>query len=274
MPTTGEFLWDVEKLFADVVFQRMSFRDKGVYLCMLFREWLMKEKSLPDSAAAVAELIAVTDAQTTEVEAAWETVRRKFVTDRRGSGRIYNIKLEKTRRVQAKKFLEMQNRASIAGKASAAKRLQTHELPVNGRSTDVEPLSTVRLGKVRSGEERRGEEGIPAPLVGADARSKRPIFSGQRVTVFEWQLTNLAGILGPHLDAFDVHAWFFALDAQCVADGTVAPKRDGGAWLESALVREAQRRGLPLKFATPAPAHKRIAAAVTGGQAFLQREGK
>ena len=54
------------------------------------------------------------------------------------------------------------------------------------------------------------------------------------------------------VDAFDLHAWFFALDAKCRSDHLVPPLRDGGAWLTGELVKEAQRRGLPLKMATTA----------------------
>lgn len=85
------------------------------------------------------------------------------------------------------------------------------------------------------------------------ARSKRPIFTGQRLTVFEWMLDDCAQTLGPLTDAFDLHAWFFVLDAELVKAAVVLQKRDGGAWLQSQLVAEAHRRGLPIAIATPPP---------------------
>lgn len=83
-----------------------------------------------------------------------------------------------------------------------------------------------------------------------DGRSKRPIFTGQRIVVFEWFLERAEKILGAkQLDDFDIHEWFFALDAQAVAAQMVIPDRDNGAWLASQLVAEAQRRGLPMAVA-------------------------
>lgn len=88
------------------------------------------------------------------------------------------------------------------------------------------------------------------------ARSKRPIFTGQRLTVFEWMLDDCAQTLGPLTDAFDLHAWFFVLDAELVKAAIVLQKRDGGVWLQSQLVAEAQRRGLPIAVATPPPSKR------------------
>lgn len=94
--------------------------------------------------------------------------------------------------------------------------------------------------------------GLPIPVNG---RSKRVVFPGQRVKVFDWQLDDCLGLLGPHTNGFDLHAWFYALDARCLQDGIVPPDRDGGAWLKAELLAEAQRRGLPLTVVSaPTPA--------------------
>jgi len=79
-----------------------------------------------------------------------------------------------------------------------------------------------------------------------DASSKRPIFSGQRFAVFEWQLEGLERLLGRHYEAFDLHAWFFDLDAQAVKSQEVIPQRDNGQWLQARTLTEAKRRGLPI----------------------------
>lgn len=76
------------------------------------------------------------------------------------------------------------------------------------------------------------------------ARSKRPIFTGQRFTVFEWQLDDLRRLLGTHTESFDLHAWFDALDQQAQTTDTVVPQRDHGHWLQEQTMAEAQRRGL------------------------------
>jgi hypothetical protein len=56
-------------------------------------------------------------------------------------------------------------------------------------------------------------------------------------------------ILANQIDSFDLHEWYFALDARMLRENLVQPKRDSGAWVDAELVAEAQRRGLPLKFA-------------------------
>jgi uncharacterized protein YdaU (DUF1376 family) len=273
---SDEFLFNVAKWFADLPQQRMSFSEKGVYLDMLFKEWTMKEKSLPDDPRAVADLIAINESQVAEVLAAWPVVRRKFVSDRRANGemRIYNIKLEKVRRLQAKKFLEIRNRARGAGKASAAKRRRIEDLGVNGRSTAVEPPSTVRLGKEGLGQERLGEVGlgqVVPPAVEVTARSKRPIFKGTRFVVFEWQYDDLCRMLGPHADTFDLDEWFHELNRRAERASDVVPQRDGGAWLQARTLEEARQRGLTVASATPATGSKRVEGLMRGGEAFLNR---
>ena len=79
-----------------------------------------------------------------------------------------------------------------------------------------------------------------------NARSKRPIFTGQRFVVFEWQLDDLSRMLGPHTDDFDLHSWFFDLDAKAVRENELVPQRDGGHWLQAKTLAEAIRRGLPI----------------------------
>lgn len=83
------------------------------------------------------------------------------------------------------------------------------------------------------------------------SRSKRPIFQGQRLVVFEWMLDDLARMLGDHTDGFDLHAWFFDLDERATLRGLVIPQRDGGQWLQAQTLDEAKRRGLPMAVAAP-----------------------
>lgn len=139
------------------------------------------------------------------------------------------------------------------------------EPPGNSRNFPEIPGDSLLREQNRT--EQKGTEGkvpgtsVPEPPARApvmrtpepDARSKRPIFTGQRLTVFEWQLDDCIRTLGKHLDAFDLHAWFSELDVGAVAKGLVIPKRDGGAWLQAQLVAEAQKRGIPLQLATVTP---------------------
>ena len=115
----------------------------------------------------------------------------------------------------------------------------------------VPSAADAAFAEAKSKEQRtEAEEAPPPPTPPVTARSKRPIFTGQRLTVFEWQLENCLRTLGPHAGGFDLHEWFFALDAKAVEDGIVIPTRGIGDWLIYQLVAEAQRRGLPLKMAS------------------------
>jgi hypothetical protein len=91
-------------------------------------------------------------------------------------------------------------------------------------------------------EERKNAGGGGA----VHARSKRPIFKGQRLVVFEWQLDDCLQVLGKYVEDFDLHAWFFALDAELVDANFVLPPRDGGRFLQNELLKEVKKRRLPI----------------------------
>lgn len=80
----------------------------------------------------------------------------------------------------------------------------------------------------------------------ADARSRRPIFRGQRFVVFEWMLDDIRQVLGPYFEDFGLDQWFYALDARAQQLNLVMPKRDNGAWLQAQLLEEVARRGLKI----------------------------
>jgi uncharacterized protein YdaU (DUF1376 family) len=89
----------------------------------------------------------------------------------------------------------------------------------------------------------RSTEDVPAS---ADARSKRPIFKGQRFVIFEWQLDDLRRLLGQAFESFDVHSWFFELDSRAAAADLAVPQRDGGKWLQEQTLDEAAKRGIAI----------------------------
>lgn len=235
--------------------QRMSMSARGVYLEMLLEQW--EKETLPDNAEEVAEIIATTDAQMAEVVGAWSAVRRKFVTIEAQPGRIQNVRLEKVREARLR-FIE-QNRENgrkggIAATAARPSLNQGSSLaqvsPTSSTATATATASsTATPTAIATAEESGG--GLALRKGNGDARSKHPIFKGQRLTVFEWQFSDLECILGEHTNGFDLHEWFFTIDAMAVSKGLVIPKRDGGAWLQDQLVSEAQRRGIPLKMAVP-----------------------
>lgn len=94
---------------------------------------------------------------------------------------------------------------------------------------------------------------LPRAFLSERPRSGRrgPVFVGSRFVVFEWQVEQLARMLGPLIDAFDLHEWFFELDARMMRSAEIVPQRDGGQWLQARTLEEAQRRGLPVAQAEP-----------------------
>lgn len=123
---------------------------------------------------------------------------------------------------------------------------------------------------LKNSKKKNSSVGEPAP----NARSARPIFKGQRLTVFEWMLDDCASVLGEHADAFRLDEWFFTLDANAVSKGLVIPKRDGGAWLQGELVHEAQRRGIPLRMAAPGSQMGKQTSRLMSAMANIMAEGK
>jgi len=141
-----------------------------------------------------------------------------------------------------------------AGAAARMRKFRTKGFGdgvTNGVTNAVTPAVTNAFVPDGIGERsltERESERKPAP----DARSKRPIFAGQRLVVFEWMLDDLTRMLGSHVEEFDLHDWFYALDAKAVQSGQVIPQRDGGKWLLAQTQAEAARRGLPIATAEPA----------------------
>ena len=80
---------------------------------------------------------------------------------------------------------------------------------------------------------------------------QRPVFQGCRFVVHAWQIALLARLLGPHAETFDLHAWFFELDARVTDSPELIPQFDGGRWLVARTVEEAEHRGLFVAAAEP-----------------------
>lgn len=87
----------------------------------------------------------------------------------------------------------------------------------------------------------------------AEARSRRPIFVGQRLVVFEWMLDDIRKTLGKTWENFGLDEWFYTADAKAAALDLVIPKRDQHAWLQKELLVEVARRGLTVAGAEPDP---------------------
>lgn len=123
----------------------------------------------------------------------------------------------------------------------------------NGKSnavTNEEPNGIVTAAPIPTPIPTKKEDVRPA---GANGRSKRPIFSGQRIVVFDWMLEDIRQILGPYTDDFALDEWFYTLDSKAVRLDLVIPKRDNGAWIQAQLLEEASRRGLKIAGAEEDP---------------------
>jgi hypothetical protein len=241
----------------------MNYAQRGMYIEMLIEQW--DKGSLPDCPHTCAEILGGTDE---EWVANWPVLRRKFMdrrnkvradheldvpTDYDPHRRIVNLRLEQYRR----SLRSLKNSRAEAGKKGGhAKAQKTKE---NGAGKTVANPSNDLANPSFQSQSQTQSQTVPQsvsqsqvpPTSIADARSKRPIFRGQRLVVFEWMLDDLMRMLGPHTNVFDLHDWFNTLDARMVDAGDVIPQRDGGAWLQQQTLNEAIRRGLPLARAVP-----------------------
>lgn len=121
-----------------------------------------------------------------------------------------------------------------------APAIPSHPIPekIPSRNNKLERDSSV---STTSGNGSNGNGHQPV-----NARSKHPIFQGQRFVVFDWMLEDLMRSLGEHTNAFDLHEWFFTLDSQAAKDNRVMSKTDWWPWIQGELISEAKRRNLPI----------------------------
>jgi len=252
--------------------RNMSWKERGFYRECL--DWAWELNGLPSDEDELRDTLGATAGDFRKL---WPVARRLF--ELWPDGRWRNARQERERDKQRTR----RQRASDGGKAKAqnnggvstpqAGTKQALSRPEAAPVTAAEavPSLALALSPALALALSQSQESPPA-----DARSKRPMFTGQRLTVFEWMLDDCMRTLGEHADAFDLHEWFYELDAQAVRSNLVIPRKQTGDWLQAQLVAEAQRRGLPLKFAevpsaAAPPANKRVSGLVAGGEAFLRR---
>lgn len=215
----------------------MTLPERGAYITLLCLCWM--DRSLPVELGALARLCRVSQAAFVRL---WPALQPCFtVVD----GRLIQGRIERERQKQEtwramkvdagqKGGLAKASNATKTGKQKASRRLAEASPPSSSSSSSSSAVSDLQA--------------VPSELLksrGVNSRSRRPIFSGQRFVVFDWMLEDIGRMLGPHLDAFDIHSWFFDLDARAATEGLVKAKADWWPWVQQELLLEAARRGLP-----------------------------
>lgn len=161
---------------------RMSFAERGMYLEMLLEQW--ENLTLPDDAAAVAELIGGGEA---EWRRHWDVLRRRFVTA--SGGGIYNVRLEKEREKQR----AGSERASTRGRAGAAKRWQRDRPSIQQASTqDAQGMS-------------RNSFPIAIPIATATADRARKVLSPEKDTERDALDLRAGNLLNRYAELFILH---------------------------------------------------------------------
>lgn len=226
----GAFWW-IDRWRKSTAYICMSLEQQGLYRNLLDAVWLFDGRPIPNEEKA---LITASGGDAK----AW---KRSGATVLRWMRLVEGGWVNDTATEVIDSGASLSEARSAAGRNGAAKRWQTH-----GKRNSKQPSKTGSKDIAPDPDPDPLRTSVPSEQPYGGARSKRPIFSGQRFTVFEWQLDQLSKLLGAHLDAFDLHQWFFDLDEQARRSDLLVPQRDNGAWLLAQTQAEAQRRGLPV----------------------------
>lgn len=258
------YQWFPKDAETDEQYRLMSCEELGVYERLRDCQWL--EGSLPPQLDKLARLIGH-GMTPRRLSSLWPNISPCFPND--GTGRLANPRLE-LQRMQLVAFFASKTASGRAGgyaKGASTPRISLEPNPKQtpsgaSRSLDPDrplivlemeadppgkPLANPASASATASASAKEEEERPAAAV--NARSKHPIFKGQRLVVFAWMLEDLRRMLGALADDFHLDAWFYTLDAETATAGVVVPQRDGGKWLYDRTLEEAVRRGLPIVIA-------------------------
>jgi uncharacterized protein YdaU (DUF1376 family) len=231
------YSWYIRDWRASHRVREMSWKERGFYRECL--DWAWDLNGLPDDLGAIRARLR---ASVNDFRKLWPVIEAFFPVDTDGRRRNPRQECERAKQNTNRK------RASDGGNAKGNAKVAAQQAPASSTPPSPTP-STASHGAPPLPLPSPLPVPRPVPLQ-PDARSGRPMFDGQRLTVFEWQLTELMKLLGPHTDAFDLHAWFFTADGKAMASGVVKKPRDWWPWLFEETVAEAIRRGLPMAGVT------------------------
>lgn len=215
----------------------MSLHERGAYITLICQCWI--EGSLPSDIERLARLVGAPIAAFKKL---WPSIEPCFAP-KAGTDRLLHPRLEKERRKQK----DYRRRQSDA----AGKRWQSHgnatALPAHVRQPS-QRNAFISVSSQSQTQSRTADAVTPLPT---NARSRHPVYTSDRFAVFEWQFDELSKMLGAHFEAFGLDAFFDRLTQESRASGLVIPKAEAWSWLQSQVLAEAKRRGLPLASAVP-----------------------
>lgn len=228
------FQFYANEFLADEHVALMSMQERGVYITLICKCW--NEGTLPADVGRLAKLCGIPFGAFRKL---WPAVSPCFRPA--SDDRLLHPRLEKER----KKQRDFRRRQADA----AAKRWDSH-----GNATAMPrhvPKVSQRNALISSQSLSQSRSQTPSAADATEMRSKRPVYQSDRFVVFEWQFDDLSKMLGPHFEAFDLHAFFDALSQQSRSSGLVIPRSEAWAWLQAQVLAEVKRRKLPIASAEP-----------------------
>lgn len=246
------YQWFPKDAETDEAYRLMTYEQQGIYRALLDHQWL--QGSLPKDPAVIAKLLPkVHPARFLRL---WVGIAPCFAEE---GDRLVNPKLEKQRSELATYIAERR----LSGSRGAQKRwLSDGSAITQPLANDSSASATASPSPIQQHKERVVVASAPT------ARSKRPIYQSDRFVVFEWMLDDLGRMLGSHVDDFDLHSFFDDLSQHSRKTGLVIPREHAWQWLQGEVLKEAQRRRLPI-----AGAETSAAAMNAGVMELLRKEG-
>lgn len=120
----------------------------------------------------------------------------------------------------------------------------SHDQEAETETEAAQEAVVVPHGDVRT-DQQQGR--TRAPTGSRVPASKKPIFTGNRLTVWPWQMGEICRILGDHAVGFNPLGWLASLDA--AETGVIdagAPSAFWREYLRPRLMQEIRQRGLPV----------------------------